>query len=268
MPNSRRPRAVIVAALAAILLLGAANPAFARTPAGLDRFLAALGHVESGGRYDARNPTSGAYGKYQIMPSSWRAWAERYLGDGGARQSPKNQEIVAHGKVTSLFRRFDAWAIVAHWWLTGSPSTKRAGWSASSRRYVARVLALYRLGIGRFVDDAAARVRYTGRWRNAGYSAYARGKAHYATQGGATATLAFRGRSIVWVGPVGPTRGRAAVSIDGRTATIVNLRRSSFEAGVRLFARHWSKVGRHTISIRVLGPSGRPVAIEGFRIRT
>ena len=32
------------------------------------RFKSAIGRVESGGSYTARNPTSGAYGKYQIMP--------------------------------------------------------------------------------------------------------------------------------------------------------------------------------------------------------
>ena len=36
----------------------------------------AMGQVESGGNYYARNPTSGAYGKYQIMPSNWPAWAQ------------------------------------------------------------------------------------------------------------------------------------------------------------------------------------------------
>ena len=38
---------------------------------GLRTFMEALATVESGGRYTARNPTSGAYGRYQIMPSNW-----------------------------------------------------------------------------------------------------------------------------------------------------------------------------------------------------
>ena len=59
----------------------------------------AMGQVESGGNYTARNPTSGAYGKYQIMPSNWPAWARRYLGNPSARQTPANQEIVAAGKM-------------------------------------------------------------------------------------------------------------------------------------------------------------------------
>ena len=53
---------------------------------------------ESGGDYAARNRLSGAYGKYQIMPSSWRAWADRYLGDPNAIPTPANQELVAEGQ--------------------------------------------------------------------------------------------------------------------------------------------------------------------------
>ena len=49
-----------------------------------NRFLYALGQVESGGSYTARNPTSGAYGKYQILPSNWPAWAKLYLGSSTA----------------------------------------------------------------------------------------------------------------------------------------------------------------------------------------
>ncbi|HEY3523362.1 MAG TPA: transglycosylase family protein [Candidatus Limnocylindrales bacterium] len=266
MPDRRRPKAVIVTALAAVLLLGSAPSVFAHRPPGLERFLYALGQVESGGRYDALNEASGAYGKYQIMPTSWRAWADRYLGDANARQSPKNQEIVAHYKVTNLFRRFEAWRVVAHWWLTGSTSTNGSTWSSTSHQYVERVLNLFRLGIVRLVDDAVTKVQYTGRWRQARYHAYAHRRAHYATEAGATATFTFTGRSIAWVGPVGPTRGRAIVSINGREVAVVNLRRSSFDARVRLFSRHWSTTRERTISIRVAGSSGRPVAIDGFRV--
>ena len=50
--------------------------ALAKNPPGLGKFMNAIGQVESGGRYDARNKSSGAYGKYQIMPSNWPAWAK------------------------------------------------------------------------------------------------------------------------------------------------------------------------------------------------
>ena len=64
----------------------------------------AMGQVESGGNYYARNASSGAYGKYQIMPSNWPSWALRYLGNASAKPTPANQEIVAAGKFRSLYR--------------------------------------------------------------------------------------------------------------------------------------------------------------------
>ena len=100
---SGRLKAVLVATLATIVLVGVLGPAttLAANPPGLARFMYAMGQVESGGNYTARNPTSGAYGKYQIMPSNWPSWAARYLGnseraadarqpgDRGGRQVPQ-----------------------------------------------------------------------------------------------------------------------------------------------------------------------------------
>ena len=76
--SGRRP-AVVAAAVATALLLGAvgAAPAAAADPPGLDTFMAAVARVESGGNHKAVNRTSGAYGRYQILPSNWKAWARR-----------------------------------------------------------------------------------------------------------------------------------------------------------------------------------------------
>src|SRR5436190_14641132 len=93
---TRRP---LVVALALVTALGGvAAPGLAADPVrrpapppGLAEFMGGLAVIESGGRYDARNPSSGAYGKYQIMPFNWPAWSRRYLGVRGARQTPPNQ---------------------------------------------------------------------------------------------------------------------------------------------------------------------------------
>jgi hypothetical protein len=61
--------------LATVVLLAAVAPVatFAKDPPGLAKFMNAIAKVESGGRYTAQNTSSGAYGKYQIMPSNWPA---------------------------------------------------------------------------------------------------------------------------------------------------------------------------------------------------
>jgi len=105
LPESAgRRRAVSVAILAAALIVTILPTTATSTtaPPGLDRFLYALGEIESGGNYTARNSVTGAYGKYQIMPSNWPTWARLYIGSSTAPQTPANQERVARGKVTAL----------------------------------------------------------------------------------------------------------------------------------------------------------------------
>jgi hypothetical protein len=279
----RRPRAVTVALLAtlimAILIPTAATSAAA--PPGLNRFLYALGQVESGGNYYALNPTSGAYGKYQIMPANWPAWAKLYIGSSTAPQSPANQEKVARGKVTALWKWLDTWPNVAHWWLTGSGERNQALWSTYSKKYVAKVMAIYKatsasdaaaaaipptgeiqVSVTHYADSNAA-IRYGGTWKTARHNGYAGDRVRYATARGAKATITFIGSTFTWIGPVGATRGRARVTIDGAAVAIVDMRRSTFKPRVNLFTKSWSAPGEHKVVIEVLS-SGKPVAIDEF----
>jgi hypothetical protein len=286
----RRRAAFVALAVAAIVVsIIPAAVTSSIEPPGINRFLYALGEVESGGNYYARNPYSGAYGKYQIMPSNWPVWARLYVGSSTAKWTPLNQEKVARGKVTALWRWLDRWENVAHWWLTGSGDTNRAHWSSYSRYYVAKVMRIYGAvsettaaadvmaeppaptppPIGavavppRHVGELSIGIAYTGRWGAASYGAYAGGRVLYSSSPGATAKFAFDGRSISWVGPVGPTRGRARVYVDGHAVATVDLRRSSFSPRVTLFKKTWTRPGHHTLTIRVI-TSGRPVAIDEF----
>ena len=271
-----RASAVVVAILSTILILTLAGPAVlaAKAPPGLARFMYAVGEVESGGDYYARNKVSGAYGKYQIMPSNWPSWAKAYLGDSSAKQTPANQEKVAAGKFTSLYRSLDSWKRVAYWWLTGSKQT--SGWSSYAKRYVDRVMRLYKSGGGavekastskRYGESSKA-IAYTGTWRTARHNAYAGDKVRYATSKGASATFTFTGSRVTWYGPTGPTRGKAKVFVDGEYVKTVNLRRGSFDARSALFRKSWASSGEHTIRIEVVGTAGHPmVAIDEFVVR-
>ena len=71
-----------------------------------------------------------------------------------------------------------------------------------------------------------------------------------------------------WVGPVGPTRGKARVYIDGKLAETVNTWASSFRATRVLFQKQWDATGSHRIDILVAGTDGHPtVAIDAFLVR-
>ena len=270
--------AVATATMLVALVVGVAPPAPAdmtqvRAPYGLGRFKAAVGHIESGGRYTARNPTSGAYGKYQIMPGNWPVWARQYLGNANARQTPRNQERVASGKMTSLYRWLGTWRRVAYWWLTGS--SRRSGWSTYARRYVERVMARYKVSArrsatpskARVISDRSRAIVYRGTWRVARHAGYNGDIVRYATSKGASATLTFTGRRIVWHGPAGPTRGKARVYLDGKPVRTIDLRRRGFDPRAAVYSKRWSRSGKHTIRIVVLGTTGRPmVAIDDFTI--
>ena len=274
--SAGRRSAVVVAILSTTLVLSVVGPAVlaAKAPPGLTRFMAAVGKIESGGNYRARNRTSGAYGKYQIMPSNWPAWAQRYLGDRHARQTPANQEKVAAGKFTSLYRSVGSWRRVAYWWLTGSKRTH--GWSPGAKRYVARVMKLYAKGGGATTDpgptvankhfgEGSGAIAYEGTWKTARHSRYAGDQVRYATARAAAATFTFTGRKVTWYGPAGPTRGRAKVFVDGRYVRTVDFHRGTFAARVAGFRTSWSTSGTHTLRIEVIGGGRRSmVAIDEF----
>jgi hypothetical protein len=240
---------------------------------GFDRFMAALGRVESGGRYDARNPDSGAYGKYQILPSNWPSWAQQYLGNASAPQTPANQEKVARGKVHDLWHWLGSYRQVAYWWLTGRDGRNVSPWSSTAMTYVNKVMSYYYARATsttdrRVINDGHSAVKYSGRWGMAGHGTYVGDKAHYSTQRGASASLTFKGRAVAWYGPTGPTRGKARVSIDGKAVATVDLRSSSFDARVVVFSRRFATSGQHTITITVLGTAGRPnVTVDAFVVR-
>lgn len=256
------------------LLVGTAGAGVsaATAPSGLIRFREAVGQIESGGNYTARNPTSGAYGKYQIMPSNWPSWASTYLGNANASWSPSNQDTVASGKMTSLYRWLGSWRRVAYWWLTGSDRT--SGWSSYATSYVNKVMAEYSGGTTTTSTYVVARAQesnstidYSGTWKVAEHTSYAGGKARYATAAGASIEFAFSGRKIVWFGPEGPTRGKAKVFIDGTYIKTVDAGNGSFIARSALFTYRWTSPGSHTIRIVVVGTSGRPmVALDEFQI--
>jgi hypothetical protein len=138
--------AVLAVALAipALGVVGAPPRASAaeNEPPRLAEFLWGLAGQESGWRYGVENSSSGAYGKYQIMPFNWPNWARDFIGDPHAPRSATNQEIVAAGKVSGLHRWLGGYQRVAYWWLSGLSDPDRSNWSSYARNYVSNVMSL------------------------------------------------------------------------------------------------------------------------------
>jgi hypothetical protein len=280
-----RARAVATSFLAAILLVALIGPAttIAVDPPNIDRFMAALGAVESHGRYDAVNSTSGAIGKYQIMPTNWRAWAKKYLGDANAAPTPANQDAVARAKLSALYGWLGDWASVAHWWLTGDGDTNPNHWSDFSRKYVNRILGL--MGTDLLAprkatapskpatparpltvfDETNRAIDFSGGWSEAEFARYNGGQVRYAISSGATAWFTFTGRTITWIGPKGPTRGQANVYVDEVLVATVDVYSSHYSARAKIFEQTFDRVGTHTITIEVVGTPGREtIAVDEF----
>lgn len=83
---------------------------------GKEAFINAIAGQESGGNYNAENGDTGAYGKYQIMPSNWPAWAEEAGIGADAPRTPENQEIVARFKLGQYYDKYGARGAAIAWY--------------------------------------------------------------------------------------------------------------------------------------------------------
>jgi hypothetical protein len=116
------------------------------------------------------------------------------------------------------------------------------------------------------LSDSSSAISYGGTWSFVNYSSYLNKRAHWTKARSATATYTFDGASVAWAGPVGPTRGKARVIVDGRLVATVDTYRATFKARDVLWAATL-KEGRHTLRIQVLGTAGRPtVAVDGLYV--
>ena len=120
----------------------------------------------------------------------------------------------------------------------------------------------------RTLQENHERIAFSGSWRRSDHPGYSMGHASSSRDAGARFSLRFSGTAVSWIGPVGPTRGKARVYIDGRLIKTVDTYATSFRAARTLFASTWTSTKVRTITIEVLGTRGRPtVAVDALVIR-
>lgn len=66
---------------------------------------------------------------------------------------------------------------------------------------------------------------------------------------GASATITFHGRSVAWVSPWSPVRGKAKVYLDGKLVSTVDLYRATLSQRRIAFAWNWTTAATHTLKI-------------------
>ena len=91
------------------------------------------------------------------------------------------------------------------------------------------------------------------------------------TSKGPAARLTFEGKRVLWFSKLGADAGKAAVSVDGGPAEIIDTYSADDIWGVCVYRKEFAAAGRHTLQITVLGQHGprakdSAVAIDGFRV--
>jgi hypothetical protein len=117
-------------------------------------------------------------------------------------------------------------------------------------------------------QETSQRLSFSGRWIVARHSGYLGGAVRSSDTADARVSTAFTGSAIAWIGAVGPTRGKAAVYLDGERVATVDTYSRRFRPGVALYTKTFAETGKHRLTIRVLGTKGHPtVAVDSFVVR-
>ncbi len=120
----------------------------------------------------------------------------------------------------------------------------------------------------RTFQETSTRITYQGRWTRANYPDYLGTAVRFAQGRGATATIRFTGTGISWIGPVGPTRGKAKLYLDGHLVKTVDTYARHFKPAQILYEQTFAVAEPRTLTISVTGTSGHPtVAIDAFVVR-
>jgi subtilisin len=114
------------------------------------------------------------------------------------------------------------------------------------------------------VQETSPAIRWTGPWQQYLYANASRGATRWSATNGARGVLTFSGRGIAFASPLGPTRGHAAIYVDGVYRTTVSLFRSTGLSRVIVYATTFTALGTHRIEIRVAG--SRRVDVDAFVI--
>jgi GH25 family lysozyme M1 (1,4-beta-N-acetylmuramidase) len=166
-----------------------------------------------------------------------------------------------------------AWTTVS---LATATTTSRVDSLAFGHAYRFRVLATDRLDNTSgwaygptfkplLTQQSSSALSWSGGWKTIWKSSASGGSYRTTATKGAWASFRFSGSSIAWVAPRGPTRGAAAVYVDGKYVAKVSLYSSTYKARQVVFAYNWASNGTHTIKVVCLGTSGHPrIDLDAF----
>ena len=116
-------------------------------------------------------------------------------------------------------------------------------------------------------QETSTAVSYTGTWTRAFWAPALGGAVKMSARSGDWAKFTFTGRSVAWVASADMNRGEANIWVDGSDWERRDLYSSSTVPRKQVFTRDWPSSGTHTITLQVVGTSGRPtIDIDAFNV--
>ena len=107
-------------------------------------------------------------------------------------------------------------------------------------------------------------ITYTGVWATTASADAYGGSMRGTSNKGAAATITFKGRSVAWIAPYSPLRGKASVYLDGKLVSHVDLHKAALSQRRIAFAWNWTTSGTHTLRIVNEATVGHPrIDVDG-----
>lgn len=122
-------------------------------------------------------------------------------------------------------------------------------------------------GVGNF-QETSSYVHYSGTgWKYVAWAPGEGGQVAVSSTAGDWVSFTFTGRNVAWVSAQGSSQGKAYVYLDGTYRFTMDLYSTTTLAQTLVVTGNFTSVGTHTLSIEVVGTSGRPnVSVDSFAI--
>ncbi len=121
------------------------------------------------------------------------------------------------------------------------------------------------------IQDSSRSLAWTGTWKASRSTHLSGGSQRLSRTAGSSATIAFEGTSVTWIGNRAPSYGKAYVYVDGKRVGTLDLYARKVAYARPLFTRGGLRYGNHTMRVRVAGTRNRAsrgyaVAIDAFDV--